>query len=159
VVGVIFVEVSDRVIDSARVNSAVGAPGHGAWNFFFGAIRETNHGREVVAVSYDAFVPLAERTLHAICEEARSRWGESLRFHVVHRTGRLAVGELSVAIAVSAPHRDEAYLASRYVIEEIKTRAPIWKKEFYSDGETSWLRGHALCGRRAQNEHELGAGG
>ena len=126
------------------------APGHGGQNIFFGAVREVNHGKKVVAVSYDAFEPLAEKILAEIAAEAKSKWGSDLCILVWHRTGTLSVGQLSVAIGVSSKHRDEAYLASRYVIEEIKTRAPIWKKEHYEDGETEWLKGHALCGHGAE---------
>ncbi|MCC7441564.1 MAG: molybdenum cofactor biosynthesis protein MoaE [Bdellovibrionales bacterium] len=136
---------SEAPIDLARFVSGLGAPGHGAQNLFFGAVRETNHGKRVLAVSYDAFAPLAEATLRDICGEAAGRWGEDLRFRVLHRTGRLGVGELSVAIGVSSRHREESYQASRYVIEELKKRAPIWKKEHYEGGETEWLKGHALC--------------
>lgn len=124
---------------------------HGAQNFFFGAVREVNLGQKVTAVAYDAFVPLAERILREICLEAQTRWGKDLEFILLHRTGRLGVGEISVAIGVTARHRDEAYQASRYVIEELKVRAPIWKKEFYESGETQWLKGHALCGHSASS--------
>jgi len=124
---------------------------HGAQNFFFGAVREVNHGQKVTAVAYDAFVPLAEKVLREICLEAQTRWGGDLEFILIHRTGRLGVGEISVAIGVTARHRDEAYQASRYVIEELKVRAPIWKKEFYESGETQWLKGHALCGHQVSS--------
>ena len=98
-----------------------------------------------MAVSYDAFVPLAEQILKEIADEACKQWGEDLRIFIQHRTGRLEPGEVSVAIGVSSMHRNESYLASRYIIEQIKVRAPIWKKEHYENGETEWLKGHALC--------------
>lgn len=137
-------EIRDEAIDLKTLGE-LSDDGHGAQVFFTGAVRSRNHGRDVVAVEYDAARALGERVLCEIAEEARSKWGASLKIAVVHRIGRLEVGEISVAIAVSSPHRDEAYRASRYVIEEIKKRAPIWKKEIYSDGETAWLKGHALC--------------
>jgi molybdopterin synthase catalytic subunit len=117
----------------------------GAELVFSGVVRSRNHGKKVVAVSYDAFEPLALATFKEICDEARTRWGQTLRIALVHRTGRLEAGETSVIIAVASPHRAEAYEASRYVIENLKTRAPIWKKETYEDGESDWLQGHALC--------------
>ena len=118
---------------------------HGGQCFFFGAVRSQNHGLQVVAVEYDAFIPLAEKTFTEIAHEAIAKWGNDLKIIVRHRTGKLLVGEISVAIGVSSKHRDEAYQASRYVIEQIKVRAPIWKKEYYTNGETEWLKGHSLC--------------
>jgi molybdopterin synthase catalytic subunit len=83
---------------------------------------------------------MAEQALAEIVEEARSRWATGA-ITVVHRYGRLELGEVSVAIVVAAPHRGDAYAASRYVIEELKKRVPIWKKEGYLDGESEWVRG------------------
>ena len=118
---------------------------HGAKLIFTGVVREHNHGRHVVAVEYDAFVPLMKQVFHEIICEAKMRWGYDIEIDIDHQTGRLNVGETSVYITVSSMHRDESYQASRYVIEQIKKRAPIWKKEFYTDGESEWLQGHALC--------------
>lgn len=140
------VQITSSKIEAGAVQAALDDSAHGAQLLFTGAVRSRNHGRDVCAVAYDAFEPLAEKVLRQICEEARERWGAGLRFIIVHRTGKLPVGELSVAIGVSAPHRDEAYQASRFVIEQLKVRVPIWKKEYYTDGETAWLKGHALCG-------------
>ena len=140
------ITVSDLPIAQADFVSAEHSQAHGAQILFFGVVRKVNMGRQVVAVAYDAFPPLAEATLTEICEEARTRWGQDLCFRLTHRTGTLQVGEISLAISVSSKHRDESYQASRYVIEELKNRAPVWKKEFYEDGESEWLKGHALCG-------------
>ncbi|OFZ12106.1 MAG: hypothetical protein A2Z20_07170 [Bdellovibrionales bacterium RBG_16_40_8] len=118
---------------------------HGAQNIFIGNVRNHNFGKEVISVSYDAFQELAENIFLEICVEAEKQWGSDLRFVVVHRVGSLKVGESSIVVAVGSPHRDESYQASRYIIEQIKVRAPIWKKEFYTDGETEWVRGHTLC--------------
>ena len=142
--------VTEKQINPSEVFALTSNFSHGAQNFFFGAVRAKNLGRTVVAVAYDAFVPFAEVTIFEIAGEARTKWGDSLKICVIHRTGKLKVGELSVAIGVSSPHRDESYRASRYIIEQIKQRAPIWKKEFYENGETEWLKGHALC----QHVHE-----
>jgi molybdopterin synthase catalytic subunit len=119
---------------------------HGAGNIFVGFVRDLNMGRSVVAVEYDCFKALAEKVFAQIADEAREKWGSDATVFIIHRHGLLKVGEPSIAIYVTTKHRDESYLASRYIIEEIKTRAPIWKKEFYVDGETEWVRGHALCG-------------
>ena len=104
-------------------------------------------GRRVVAVSYDVFEPLALSAFREICEKAREKWGKELRIFLVHRKGTLEIGEIAVAIGVSSAHRDEAYQASRFIIEEVKHKAPIWKKEHYERGESEWVQGHSLCGK------------
>lgn len=141
----IFCEVIDQNLLPSTTIEFAKDHGHGAQNFFFGAVRAQNHGQEVVAVEYDAFIPLAEKTLREISEECLLKWGSEMKISVRHRVGKLVVGEISVAIGVSSKHRDEAFQACRYIIEEIKVRAPIWKKEYYINGETEWLKGHALC--------------
>lgn len=148
----IYCEISPNPISEAEVAARVRCPEHGGMNFFFGAVRKVNGGKEVVSVSYDAFEPLAIRVFHEIAAEARRKWGDGIRLAIVHRTGELVPGDISVGIGVSSRHRDESYQASRYVIEEIKHRAPIWKKETYSDGETEWLKGHALCQKTGAHE-------
>lgn len=141
----VYCEVSEKKIDPAAVVEFTNDTSHGAKNYFFGAVRKSNVGKNVVAVAYDAAIPLAIQSLKEIANEAVLKWGTSLKICVFHRVGKLEVGEVSVAIGVSSIHRDESYLASRYVIEQLKVRAPIWKKEYYLDGETQWLKGHALC--------------
>lgn len=118
---------------------------HGAKLVFTGMVRSSNHGRQVIAVEYDIFRPLLDFVFQKIKQEAKDQWGQDLEVSIEHCNGRLEPGQTSVVIAVSSKHRDESYQASRYVIEQIKKRAPIWKKEFYADGETEWLQGHALC--------------
>jgi molybdopterin synthase catalytic subunit len=137
--------ISEEKINQPQILEMTPQRSHGAQNYFFGSVREVNLGKKVVAVSYDAYIPLGEKILREISMEAQDQWGFELRITVSHRVGALNVGECSVGIGVSSPHRDEAYQASRYIIEQIKKRAPIWKKEFYEDGETEWLKGHALC--------------
>lgn len=139
-------DITAEPLDANAFSLSLAAPGHGAVTVFFGVVRDENLGRSVVAVSYDAHPALARRVLVAIAEEAAARAGASVHVHAIHRTGRLVVGEASVAIGVSTPHRAEAFDAARYVIEEIKKRLPVWKKEHYADGDSEWLRGHALCG-------------
>ena len=112
-------------------------------NFYLGAstnLRDQNEGRAVEGIEYEAYEEMAVSVLTAIAREA----GESAdteRIAVAHRTGELEVGEVSLVIAVGTPHREEAYQASRYIIEEIKKRLPVWKKERFTDGETTWVEG------------------
>jgi len=138
------VGIVDEPLGPAKLWEAVEAPDRGAQVQFWGLVRNLHEGRGVVAVTYDAFRPLAEATLQAIAEEAQARFGPDLGVAAFHRVGRLKVGEASVVIATAAPHRDAAYQASRYVIEQIKVRLPVWKQEHYLDGRSVWLPGHSL---------------
>lgn len=120
-------------------------PGHGAFASFVGNVRNRNLGRDVLAVSYDVFESLAQKRLTAICEEVQQKHGPSVHLFVSHRKGRVAVGEASVVIGASTPHRAESFAACRAVIEALKHEAPIWKQEHYVDGESEWVKGHSLC--------------
>lgn len=127
--------VHDR-IDVAAVRAAVDLPSFGAVLLFEGVARDHHEGRRVVHLEYEAYVPMAEAELQKIASEVASRWPE-VRLAVVHRTGKVEIGEPSVVIAVGAPHRAEAYEASRYAIDTLKARLPVWKKEIYEDG-SAW---------------------
>lgn len=154
--GKIKVKVTTEPIIFSRVASWSADSHHGAMNSFIGIVRSSNLGRNVVAMEYDCFIPLCEKTFFDIASEAQKKWSESANIFVIHRHGKLKVGEASVAIVATTGHRDESYRITRYIIEEIKTRAPIWKKEYYQDGETDWVRGHALCQHRKVDHHEHG---
>lgn len=132
-------------IDTASLLAAAAGPGDGAVLLFLGVVRDRNEGREVVQLEYEAYAPMAESEMEKIALEAAERW-QTGPISIAHRVGLLEVGEVSVAIAVAAPHRGEAYEASRYVIEELKKRVPIWKREGYVDGPSEWLRGHPPVG-------------
>ena len=146
-------EIVSHPVTEGMVTEWLGDPAHGAEVIFFGAVRDHNDGRKVIGVHYDCYVPLALSTLKAVIREARERFGDELRVCVLHAKGYLKVGELSVGIGVSAPHRAEAFDGCRYIIEEIKIRVPIWKQEHYTDGDSEWVQGHALC----QHEKEAQA--
>lgn len=127
-------------IEPAHVLSLIGADQDGASLLFLGVVRDHNDGRSVGGVRYDAYEEMATKVLAEIVEEAALSAGTD-RLAAVHRVGELDVGDVSVAIAASSPHRAEAYEASRYIIEEIKKRLPVWKKERYSDGVEEWVDG------------------
>lgn len=127
-------------IDTADVLAKVGGTHDGAVLLFLGTVRDHSEGRVVDGVTYEAYEEMARDLLQAIAAEAAEILGTG-DVAVLHRVGELDVGEVSVAIAVSSPHRAEAYEASRYVIEEIKKRLPVWKQERYRDGEEAWVRG------------------
>ena len=107
---------------------------------FAGVVRNHNQGRTVGGVRYEAYEEMATQVLTQIVEEATQLVGTD-RIAVVHRVGELTVGDVSVAIAVSSPHRAEAFEASRFIIEEIKKRLPVWKKERYGDHVEEWVEG------------------
>ncbi|MFN3843469.1 MAG: molybdenum cofactor biosynthesis protein MoaE [Rehaibacterium terrae] len=140
-------DIARAPLDVPAALDFVSDPAFGGIAMFVGRVRDLNHGRAVTGVSYDIFAPLALATFAAICEEARAQWGPRLRVHVSHAHGRLGIGDIAVVVAVGAPHRDEAFQACRHVIEAVKHRAPIWKREHYADGDSAWSQGCALCGR------------
>jgi len=152
----IHASVVDGVIEPTEVLARVGDRTDGAAILFLGVVRDHADGRPVDGMRYDAYVEMAEGVLSEIAAEAAGRLGTD-RVAVVHRTGELDIGEISVAIAVSSPHRAEAYEASRYVIEEIKKRLPVWKKEHYTDGTAEWVPGRVppgTAGRASTNAVE-----
>jgi molybdopterin synthase catalytic subunit len=127
-------------IDPAEVLARVGHDEDGAAILFLGTVRDHADDRPVTGITYEAYEEMAAPVLAEIAGEAAAILGTD-RLAVVHRVGELAVGEHSVAIAASSPHRAQAYEASRYVIEEIKKRLPVWKKEHYADGRDAWVQG------------------
>jgi molybdopterin synthase catalytic subunit len=135
-----FSSITREPIDPATLLAAVTAPEDGAVLLFWGVVRNHHEGRAVSHLEYDAYAPMAEAKLAALVDEARRRWPVG-QIAVVHRIGRLEIGEASVGIAVASPHRAEAYEASRHIIEQLKLRVPIWKREGYVDGDSRWLEG------------------
>lgn len=121
-----------------EVLADLSSPEDGACLLFLGVVRNHNRGREVDGLDYETYQTMAEKTLQEIAQEASHRYGTD-RISVLHRVGSLQVGEVSTAIAVATPHRAESYEASRYIIEELKRRLPVWKRERYAGGDSSWL--------------------
>ena len=116
----------------------LGSTADGAVLIFQGRVRETNRGRAVARLTYEAYGEMAERELSAICREAVDRFEVGSVF-AAHRVGDLGLREVSVAIGVAAGHRDACYRASRWIIETIKTRLPVWKHEQYENGDSHWV--------------------
>jgi molybdopterin synthase catalytic subunit len=132
--------ITSERIGAETVLPLVDAAEHGAALVFLGVVRDHNEGQAVRGVHYEAYAEMAARTLTEILEEALERVRPA-KLAAVHRTGELAVGDVSIAIAVSTPHRAEAFDACRYVIEEVKQRLAVWKQERYVSGESEWLDG------------------
>lgn len=120
-----------------EVVDAVSGHARGGLVTFTGAVRDHSHGKKVTRLEYEAYAPMAQKKLAQIGEEAREKW-PGTEVAVLHRLGTLTPGELAVVIAVSAPHRKEAFRACEYVIDRLKEDVPIWKKEFAEDGEV-WV--------------------
>ena len=131
--------VSDRALDVAAVVAGVAGDRCGAIAVFVGTVRDRNADRNVAWLDYEAYAPLAVKSFERIAHETRERWPDvTLSIH--HRTGRIEVGEASVVLAASSPHRAEAFAAARYAIERVKQIAPIWKHEHF-DGGAVWIEG------------------
>ena len=132
-------------LDLSTLVARIEAPDRGAVASFLGLVRDHQDGREVTRLEYSAYPPMAEAECARIVSEAEDRW--PVRVALEHRIGGLEIGDAAVAIAAAGAHREEAFAACRFVIEEVKRRVPIWKKEFYADGTVEWVAaGGALVG-------------
>ncbi|OUL25586.1 molybdenum cofactor biosynthesis protein MoaE [Nostoc sp. 106C] len=114
-------------------------PANGAVVVMSGMVRNQTDGKPVVSLEYQAYEPMALRVFSQIAADIRSLWPDVNRVVIHHRIGRLQVGEISVLVAVGCPHRSEAFEACRYAIDTLKHNAPIWKKEHWQDGSSSWV--------------------
>jgi molybdopterin synthase catalytic subunit len=148
-----MVRLTDEPIDYAALTEAVRLPRCGGVVLFLGTVRDLTGTEGTETLEYEAYAAMAERKLAEIEREVRERWpvGEMA---VVHRLGRLAVSEVSVAVAVSCPHRAEAFEACRYTIDRLKQTVPIWKKENRPDGSSDWVHPDAASLHRAAKESE-----
>jgi molybdopterin synthase catalytic subunit len=131
---------SAQPLDAAALERAVKTDAHGAVVTFLGTTRETSPGdpRPVAALEYEAYETMAVAEMETIAREARERFGP-LGIAMVHRTGRVALGEPSVAVVVAAPHRGAAFEACRFAIDALKSRVAVWKREIYRDGDAAWI--------------------
>ena len=133
-----MIRLTSDPIDYAELTESVRSTASGAVVLFLGTVREMTDGRQTLALDYDAYRPMAETKLQEMETDARTRWPID-QIAIVHRTGRLELGEVSVAVAVSCPHRQEAFEAARFLIDTLKATVPIWKKENWNDGSTEWV--------------------
>lgn len=125
-------------IDAAALTDVVRSDQAGAVVLFLGTVRELTAGRRTIALDYDAYPEMALRKMQELVDDAQQRWPLTA-VEVVHRLGHLELGDISVAVAVSAPHRHQAFEAARFLIDELKALVPVWKKENWADGETEWV--------------------
>ena len=129
--------ITERPIDIELLIERVESDECGGVAVFLGTVRNNHAGREVERLEYSAYGPMAEAECSRIVAEAERTWGAAVALE--HRVGALGIGEVSVAVAAAAPHRNEAFAACRYVIDEMKRRVPIWKREYYADGTVAWV--------------------
>ena len=120
---------------------SVGDPGAGAIVLFLGTVRDNSEAGRVEKMEYEAYEPMAEKGLHIAEEEVKRRWPATTGVKIVHRVGGLSIGDVSVAVAVSSPHRAEAFEACRHAIERIKHDVAIWKRERLAGGKEVWVEG------------------
>lgn len=139
-----LIRVTDEVLRPDDAVAAVQTRASGAVTVFLGVVRDNNLGRNVGHLEYDAYPAMAERVMREIAEEAKARFGLE-DCAVLHRTGRLEIGETSLLVAVASGHRAESFDAGHWLVDEIKRRVPVWKKEVWEDGE-AWIEGPESLG-------------
>ena len=136
-------KITTEVITGAEVREAVEGPDAGAVVLFFGTVRNNTDGRAVKHLEYEAYPPMAEKKMAEIAQEVLEKWGLD-RVAMIHRVGRLEIGEVSVAVAVASPHRKDAFEAGQYTMDRLKQIVPIWKREVWADGEAEWVKPDAV---------------
>ncbi|MBS0431140.1 MAG: molybdenum cofactor biosynthesis protein MoaE [Proteobacteria bacterium] len=129
---------SESAIDASRLGRGLESPRTGAAIVFEGRVRDHHQGRQVIGLAYEAYAELALAEGSRIIAEARERFAIE-QAACVHRVGELSLGETAVWVGVTAAHRDAAFAACRYIIDEVKARVPIWKREHYAEGASEWL--------------------
>lgn len=137
------VDVSKNHLNIQDAYDFVSDPAHGAVDVFIGAVRNHHDGEDVLGINYDVHEILAKQIFKEISQEAQVSW-KNIKIYISHYKGQLDIGGISIIIAVSSAHRAESFEACRFIIEELKKRAPVWKQEHYNDGPSEWLPGHSL---------------
>ena len=151
--GAVLIELTVEALDSRRLEAAVAHAGAGAICTFTGIVRDNSRGEEVTHLEYEAYGGMVESEMRAIAQEIARRWPEA-RVAMAHRTGRLEIGEASVVISVSCPHRAEAFAACHWGIDRLKESVPVWKKEFAASGAV-WIEGAEAREAPGQRETQL----
>ena len=140
-----IIDVTKEKIDIANAQNFIASSKCGASIYFVGTVRDQNNDKKVTGITYDSHDALVIKSFEEIYKEAETKFKfENIAVFIEHIKGYAALGDTSIIIAVACKHRDEAYILSRYIIEEIKKRSPIWKKEHYQNNETDWLKGNPI---------------
>jgi molybdopterin synthase catalytic subunit len=143
-----YFELTDKPLEPEALKALLRDPGAGGFVSFEGWVRNENEGRAVHRLEYEAYAAMAEKEGQRIVGQAIERFGLSAA-HCVHRVGSLEIGDMAVWVGTSSPHRGESFDACRFIIDQIKVRLPIWKKEHYQDGDSGWVN----CERCAEHGH------
>lgn len=133
-----MIQLTHETIDYTRLTESVRSNAAGAVVLFLGTVREMTNGRQTTALDYEAFPEMARAKFEELIAEAHAKW-PIVNAAIVHRLGRLELGDVSVAVAVSTPHRQQAFEAGKYLIDRLKEIVPIWKKENWADGTSEWV--------------------
>ena len=135
-----WIRLAEAPLDIAAVDAFLRTEAAGGLNLFAGTTRRWTDGRETVRLAYDAYAPMAVKTIQSLADEAAERW-PVLRVAVLHRLGEVPPPEASVIVGVACAHRAAAFEACRWLIDTLKVQVPIWKREHYADGSTEWVQG------------------
>ena len=139
------IDIKEKKLSISTAENFISSTDFGASIFFSGTVRNQNNNKSVIGITYDSHDELVIKSFGEIYSEADQKLNiKNKAVFIEHAKGYLNLGEISVIIAVACKHRDEAYILSRYIIEEIKKRSPIWKKEHYTDNESDWLKGNPI---------------
>ena len=140
-----IIDIKEKKISLSEAEKVISSFDYGASIYFTGTVRNQNNNKNVVGITYDSHDVLVINSFEQIYEEAEKKLNiKNKSVFIEHAKGYLSLGEISIIIAVACKHRDEAYILSRYIIEEVKKRTPIWKKEHYIDNQSDWLKGNPI---------------
>ena len=140
-----IIDIKERKLSISLAEKFISSYDFGASIFFSGTVRNQNNNKSVIGITYDSHDALVIKSFEEIYNETNQKLKiEKKAVFIEHAKGYLDLGEISIIIAVACKHRDEAYVLSRYIIEEIKKRSPIWKKEHYLNNESDWLKGNPI---------------
>ena len=144
-----MVDVKNDKISIDKAENFISSSKFGASIFFTGTVRDVNENKKVIGITYDAHDEMVIKSFEEIYQEASEKLKITNKaVFIEHTKGYLSLGDISILIAVACKHRDQAYVLSRYIIEEIKKRSPIWKKEHYEDQTTEWLKGKSIINEK-----------
>ena len=139
------IDIKEKKLSISTAENFISSTDFGASIFFSGTVRNQNNNKSVIGITYDSHDELVIKSFNEIYSETDQKLNiKNKAVFIEHAKGYLNLGEISIIIAVACKHRDEAYILSRYIIEEIKKRSPIWKKEHYTDNESDWLKGNPI---------------